>query len=664
MKIFNKILVANRGEIAVRIIRTLKSLGINSVAVYSEKERGALHTRLADESYLLSGDTLRDTYLNIEKIIEVARETGAEAIHPGYGFLSENSSFSKRVAEEGINFIGPTPEVIGLMGNKLEARSAARQAGVPLIEGFEGKAEEILSNVRDLQFPVIVKAAAGGGGKAMRIVKDENEFREALEVTKREALNYFADDSLYVEKYFEKGRHIEIQILADHYGNIIIPGERECSIQRRYQKVVEETPSLFLKPETREKMFQTSRQIVKEISYTNAGTLEFLVDENQNFYFLEMNTRIQVEHPVTEETTGLDLVEQQIYIAAGNQLFIKQEDIKIKGHSIQARLYAEDPSRNFLPAPGNIYTYLEPRFPGLRIDAGIDSPGIIRPDFDPMIAKVIATAVTREEAIMLLQKSLKNYKVNGLYTNREFLISLLSDPDFLNNRISTTWLEKNRQKIISNQIISREEISRINIFSAWLVKVLFSRRMEKQDVWHEVGYWRHQVRKSFIYQNQQVDIYVIEKKKDRIKFSLEDNEHEIQFRSMKEEQIIFLVDGQWNCATVTTGKDIDDIVFLNGYEFRIKPLDYLPDVPFFRDTYGNNISGPRVIKSPLHGRIVKLNAIVNKRISRGELLFTLDAMKIENKVVSPYEGCIREIRIKEGDQVTIDQEIIIIDDCK
>jgi acetyl/propionyl-CoA carboxylase alpha subunit len=664
MKVFNKILVANRGEIAVRIFRTLKSLGINSVAVYSEKDAGSLHVRLADEAYLLSGDTLRDTYLSIEKIIEVAKETGAEAIHPGYGFLSENASFSHRVAEEGINFIGPTGEVIGLMGNKLEARSVARRAGVPLIEGFEGKAEEILENVRELQFPVIVKAAAGGGGKAMRIVRDENEFHEALEVTKREAFNYFADDTLYVEKYFEKARHIEIQVLADHYGNIIIPGERECSIQRRYQKVIEETPSRFLKPETRKKMFETSRKIVKEISYANAGTIEFLVDEDQNFYFLEMNTRIQVEHPVTEETTGLDLVEQQIYIAAGNQLTIKQDDIKIKGHSVQARIYAEDPARNFLPAPGNVWSYVEPRFPGLRIDAGIDSPGIIRPDFDPMIAKVIATAFTRDEAIRLLQKSLINYKVTGLFTNREFLISLLNDPDFLNNIISTTWLEKNRSKILNDQKIRREEISRVNIFSAWLVMVLFTRKMEKQDVWHEVGYWRHQVRKSFVFEGEQIDLYVSEKKKDRIRFSLEDNEYELQLRSMKEEQIIFLVNGQWNCATVTTAKEIDDIVFMDGYEFRIKPMDYLPEVPFLRDNYGENVTGPRIIKSPLHGRIVKLNAVLNKRISRGDLLFILDAMKIENKVTSPWEGCIREIRIKEGDQVSIDQDILIIDDCK
>ena len=661
MKIFNKILVANRGEIAVRIIRTLRSMGINSVAVYSEKDRNALHCRIADEAYMLSGDSLRDTYLNIDKIIEIARESDSEAIHPGYGFLSENPEFSDKVAKAGINFIGPDAGVIKKMGNKLEARSVARNAGVPLIEGFEGSVKDILENRNILEYPLIIKAAAGGGGKAMRIVRTEKELAEALEVTAREAYNYFADGGLYVEKYFEKGRHIEVQVLADHYGNVIIPGERECSIQRRYQKVIEETPSAFISEKTRQNLFNVSRKIVKEITYINAGTIEFLVDQEQNIYFLEMNTRIQVEHPITEETSGLDIVAQQIYIAAGNELKLKQEDIKPVGHAIQARVYAEDPGKNFLPSPGNIYHYSEPEFPGLRIDSGIDSPSMIYPDYDPLISKVIAKAASREEAILLLKKSLMNYKIAGVRNNREFLLSLISDPDFIRHEVSTTWLENKKDIIIGKLVESKKEIQNSSVFAAWLIKVLFTNASAGTNPWQRVGYWRHHIKKSFLYEARQYDIQVMEKKKSRLIFKLEEQEFDVQLRSMNEEKILFTVNGNWCCATVTTGMDIEDIVIIRGFEFRLKPMDYLPDMPFVRDDSDSNPSGPRIIKSPLHGRVVKMNAILNQRVNKGELLFILDAMKIENKIMSPYEGFIKEIRINEGDQVSIDQEILIID---
>ncbi len=663
MKTFNKILIANRGEIAVRIIRTLQRLGIRTIAIFSEKDRRSLHHRLADEAFLLSGDNLSDTYLNIDKIIEIARESGAEAIHPGYGFLSENAQFSEKTAEAGLNFIGPTADVINLMGNKLQARAAARKAGVPLIKGFEGKVEEILENASLMEFPVILKAAAGGGGKAMRIVRNEDEFLEALEVTRRESKNYFGDDTLYVEKYFDKGRHIEVQVMADHYGNIIIIGERECSVQRRYQKVIEETPSLFISEETRQKMFDVSRQIVREIGYVNAGTIEFLVDEQQNFYFLEMNTRIQVEHPVTEQTYGLDIVKYQVQVAAGNKLHLTQSDLSPAGHSIQARLYAEDPSKNFLPSPGNIYAYDEPSFPSLRIDSGIDSPARILPDFDPLISKVIVTEPTREEAILSLQKALKQYEISGLATNREFLISLLNDKDFVDNNISTTWLEKKRKKILTDLTDTKNQISLERIFAVWLIKVLMNQNRESREPWNYIGYWRNMIRKSFLFEGKQFDILVLERKKNKLRFELNNKAIEVELQNMSQQKIIFLLDGKWSCGSVVSGKETEDIIFLDGFEFRLKPLDYLPDIPFLKESVSADSSGPRIIRSPLHGRIVKLNAMLNQKVKKGELLFTLDAMKIENKVISPYKGCIKEIRINEGQQVSIDQEILVIDDC-
>lgn len=663
MKIFNKILVANRGEIAVRIIRTLKKLGIGSVAVFSAKDRDALHVKMADEAYFIIGETLRDTYLNIDKLIEVAKDTGAEAIHPGYGFLSENPDFSFKAAASGIKFIGPPGDVIKLMGNKIEARSIAGKMGVPLIKSYEGKAEDLSGISSDIDYPCIVKAAAGGGGKAMRIIEKAGDFKDAIEVTGREALNYFGDDSLFVEKYFSGGRHIEVQVLVDHYGKIIIAGERDCSLQRRYQKVIEETPSVFLNEDTRKRMYEVSRKILQEISYQNAGTIEFLVDEQQNFYFLEMNTRIQVEHPVTEESTGIDLVEQQIYIAAGNPLSLNQDDVKISKHSIQARIYAEDPSKNFLPSPGAVHKYIEPVFPGLRIDSGTNSPGPVHSDFDPMISKVIVSAGTREDAIHLLENALKNYQVTGLHTNREFILSILRNEDYIENRISTTWLEAMKSSLLENQELQRKKVDIGSIFAGWLLKVLFTGSTLRRDPWHVVGYWRHQMRKSFIFEEKQYDIFVSEKKKDWMVFDWEGNTHEVLLQSMNENKIIFHLDGDWKCVSVTSGKGMEDIVFINGYEFRIKPLDYLPVKPFFREVDSETVSGPRYIRSPLHGKVVKLNASLNQRISKGELLFTLDAMKIENKIISPYEGCIKEIRISEGDQVSIDQEILVIDDC-
>ena len=663
MKVFSKILIANRGEIAVRIIRTLKKMGISSVAVYSINDRNSMHVRLADESYLLNGDTLRETYLNIEKIIEIARESGAEAIHPGYGFLSENPEFSEEVTRAGINFIGPPAEVIRQMGNKLEARIMAKNAGIPLIEGYEGKADKLLQNISGLDFPVIVKAAAGGGGKAMRIVRNAKDFAEAVEITGREAYNYFGDESLYVEKYFERGRHIEIQVLADHYGNVIIPGERECSIQRRYQKVIEETPSVFLTPEKRMEMFDLSERIVREIGYVNAGTLEFLVDENQSFYFLEMNTRIQVEHPVTEATTGIDIVEQQILIAAGNKLVFRQHDVSIKGHAIQARIYAEDASKNFLPSPGTIFYYREPAFPGLRIDAGIDSPVEISPDFDPMIAKVIAWAHTREEAILLLEKSLESYYISGLTTNREFILSILNHQDFRKNKISITWLETARENLIEAGEQRKSKTDPLRIFSAWLLKTVFDRKEHKKDVWHEVGYWRHQIRKSFIFENHQYNIQILERNKDGILFQLNEDVHHAELRSLQNNKILYLLDDSWNCAVVVSGMDSEDSIFVDGSEFKITPLDYLPLTPYLKEETLENTSGPKSVRSPLHGKIVKFNASLNEKVSRGQVLFTLDAMKIENRIMSPWEGCIKEIRVRDGDQVRIDQEILIIDVC-
>ena len=415
---FNKILIANRGEIAIRIINTCRKLGIKTVAVYSEADEFAPHVKAADESYLIGGPRVNESYLNIEKIIEVAKKTNAEAIHPGYGLLSENAEFAKRCEEEGIVFVGPDSNTIHKMGSKLLARKTMEDAGIPVIPGINdpiSTSEEAIKYANQLGYPVMLKASSGGGGIGMQIVKNDDELINAFESNRRRAEQFFGDGTMFMEKVIENAHHIEIQLLADQYGNIVHLFERECSIQRRHQKVVEEAPSPLLNSETRQKMGDSAIKAAKTINYKNAGTIEFLVDEQQNFYFLEMNTRLQVEHPVTEEITGIDLVEQQLKIAYGEKLEINQDDLNIQGHAIEVRIYAEDP-KSFFPSPGTITDVQFPKAEYIRNDVAIEKDYKVTPFYDPMIAKLIVKGKDRNEAISRLQEALRQYKIEGVKT--------------------------------------------------------------------------------------------------------------------------------------------------------------------------------------------------------------------------------------------------------
>lgn len=663
MKIFKKILIANRGEIAIRINRSLKKMGINTVGIYSQDDLKSFHTRSVDEAFLLTGNGLSETYLDSEKIIKIAIESGAEAIHPGYGFLSENANFASACARAGINFIGPLPEVIALMGNKLAARETMEAAGVPLTRGVKGSIDDILEASGKVKFPLMLKAAAGGGGKAMRIVHNLDELIEAAPVVRREAMNYFGDDELYAEHFFDNARHIEIQVLADHFDNVLIVGERDCSVQRRYQKVLEESPSGFITAQTREKLFTTARNIVRKIGYTSAGTLEFLVDEDQQPYFLEMNTRIQVEHPVTEMVTGIDLIEQQVYIAAGNEMKLRQESLRFNGHALEARLYAEDPMKNFLPSPGTILEYYEPALPGVRIDSAVDGPCDIKPYYDPMISKVIAWGPDRSSSLQMLKQALLHSRVNGLTTNREFLIEILESPDFQNNDFSTTWLERKLPSLQEKWISRRNSIEDKHIFSAWLANLLYNSSRKEGSLWERTGYWRTQIRKNVVFRDRQVELRVRERNKRFFVFTFDNQEIRVEPKSISKHMLIFEENGEWISANISSGLDVEDIVVIDGYEFRLKPVDYLPLNPWLREEIPDNEEGPKVIRSPLHGRVVKMNVKKETNVKKGDVLFILDAMKIENKIISPYHGCVREVRIHEGDQVTINQTALIIDNC-
>jgi acetyl-CoA carboxylase biotin carboxylase subunit len=443
---FKKVLVANRGEIAVRIIRACRELGVETVAVYSEVDRHALHVRYADEAYLLGPAPSRESYLRADKIIDIARKCGADAVHPGYGFLAEREDFAAACESAGIAFIGPKPSSIAAMGDKAEARATVIKAGVPVVPGTEGVGnltnEELLAAAPGIGFPLLIKATAGGGGKGMREVRSLEEMPALLQSARREAESAFGDGNVYLEKLVEGARHIEIQILADTYGNVIHLGERECSLQRRHQKLLEEAPSPAVDEELREIMGGVAVKAAKAVDYVNAGTIEFLLDKDKNYYFLEMNTRLQVEHPVTELATGIDIVKEQIRVARGRTLSYKQEDVRFNGHAIECRINAEDPYNNFLPSTGRITHSLLPTGPGVRVDTGVYPGFEITPFYDPMIAKLIVWGETRAQAILRMRRALEEYRVVGVRTNIPFHQTMMDSHRFMGGQYDTRFVEE------------------------------------------------------------------------------------------------------------------------------------------------------------------------------------------------------------------------------
>ncbi len=444
-----KVLIANRGEIAVRIIRTCREMGIKTVAVYSEIDKNALHVSLADEAVCIGAAPSNKSYLNMKAILEAACLTGADSIHPGYGFLSENSNFAKICEEMGIKFIGPNHELIELLGNKSKAKETMKKAGVPVVPGSDGliySKEQALNLAEQIKYPVMLKASSGGGGRGIRVAYTSEELSREYDLVKQEAKVSFNDDSIYLEKFIENPRHVEIQILADEHGNCIHLGERDCSIQRRNQKVLEETPAMILDDKTRKKMGEVAVKAAKEIGYTNAGTIEFLVDKNKDFYFMEMNTRVQVEHPITEEVTGVDIIKEQLKIASGEKLSYKQKDITVTGHSMEARINSENPDKNFMPCPGTITDVHFPGGNGVRIDTAVYTGYKIPPTYDSMIAKIIVHGKNRNECIAKLKNCLSELVIDGVTTNAKFILKILEDEDFVNNNYDTSFISKKFEK--------------------------------------------------------------------------------------------------------------------------------------------------------------------------------------------------------------------------
>ena len=663
----HKLLIACRGEIAVRIIKTLKKLSISSVAVYADDDAGALHCRIADEARPLGGGTLKDTYLNIQRIIDIALDTRADAIHPGYGFLSESPELAEACAENNIIFVGPNADVMRLMGNKVAAREFARSKGIPVAAAVTGSIDAIMS-CPDLPFPVLIKAAAGGGGKGMHVVRDKEELKPALIQASREALRYFGDDEVFVEQYIENPRHVEVQVLADNYGNVIHLFERECSVQRRYQKIIEESPSPSLTPESRAKICGAAVTLCKEARYNNAGTVEFLLDKDQNFYFLEMNTRIQVEHPVTEQRTGIDIVEEQIRIARGKAMGWTQDAISGYGHAIECRIYAEDPEKGFLPAAGDVTLYHEPQMRGVRIDSSIDGACIISGNYDPMIAKLICHGKTRSDAIEITKKALSNFIIQSEKSNLTYLQSVVSNTDFAENNIDTSYCNAHHDELLhamehARSLIKKEDVAAMFLFHDFNARLWNNSTMQDNDgvdVWNTIGYWRFQMSVNVTVDVDrdplQFKVNIKKLSDTRLECVINGCDYSVVLTNQEGDIRKVIINGKTEPVFVSQTSSHDFSVHLRGFDFLCRRDDQLRDV---NDYVKMEVSDDLRFVSPMPGNVMKVNVKEGDMVSAGTVLCIVEAMKMENNIVARCDAKVAKVNVREGDKV--DTRTILIE---
>ena len=657
MKIFKKILIANRGEIAVRVIKSARKLGIQTVAVYSEIDEDALHVQMADEAYCLGKEELNDTYLNVDKIVATAKEAGCDALHPGYGFLSESPLLVEACKKSGITFIGPHLEAIRLMGNKIEARAFVKKLNIPMTAGITGNPKELLKKAHEIPFPLLVKAAAGGGGKGMRIVREGDDLKEILESTSREAKNYFGDGTIYIEKYVEEPRHIEIQVLGDNFGHVVHLFERECTIQRRYQKIVEESPSPTLTEEIRQKMGASAVSIARAAKYNSAGTIEFLVDKDLNYYFLEMNTRIQVEHPVTEMVTGVDLVEEQILVAAGNPLRLKQETLSQNGHAIECRIYAEDPSNNFLPSPGKISLYHEPVGNDIRVDTGITGPCIIQSIFDPMISKMVIWGEDRSVALEKSITALKNYQIQGISTNITYLLYLLQHSALKENKISTGFCDQHTDKILQNIQTAKDKLGyEIAGLSFLLYDLNRNKIHPAANVWEALGYWRNQMKISLMVEGNEMEIRLLKTTGEKYVFETNHKTYDIFLHSIADNEVEFRTFHRFYKAVVSDGEKGSHFVTLEGITFEVKRTDEL--IASIEDPVAAGSADKGSLFAPMPGKVIKVNVKAGEMVKRGTVLLVVEAMKMENNIVALHDGVIENVNVKEGERVDTDLQLV------
>ncbi|HVJ43094.1 MAG TPA: acetyl-CoA carboxylase biotin carboxylase subunit [Dongiaceae bacterium] len=657
---FKKILIANRGEIACRVIRTARAMGIKTVAVYSDADAEALHVREADEAVHIGAAPAAQSYLLIDKIVEACVKTGAEAVHPGYGFLSENMKFAEALKKAGVAFIGPDPHAIFAMGDKIESKKLAKEAGVSTVPGYLGvikDAEEAAVIAREIGYPVMIKASAGGGGKGMRIAHNDQEARDGFRSATNEAKASFADDRVFVEKFVTDPRHIEIQVLADGHGNCLYLGERECSIQRRHQKVIEEAPSPFLDERTRQAMGEQAVALAKAVKYKSAGTVEFIVDSKRNFYFLEMNTRLQVEHPVTEMVTGLDLVEQMIRVAAGEKLALKQSDIKLKGWAIEARVYAEDPLRNFLPSTGRLVRYREPvAGPVVRVDSGVYEGAEISMFYDPMIAKLVTYGEDRGGAIAAMREALDSFYIRGLGHNIGFLAALMAHPRFQAGRLTTGFIAEEFPDGFHGVELNEAEMADLVAVAAIVHQAQARRAMASKP--------HFRTRESPVNGH-----WVVKLGKVTRPISL-----------VETASGFAAIDGKRSCEVVSNWQ-LDEVLFSGRIDGRLVTVQVERDGIGYRMSYAGaqmkvlvllpraaELAGHMLEKtppdmskyllSPMPGLLVSLAVKEGQEVKAGQELAVVEAMKMENLLRAERDGKVVSLHAKAGDSLAVDQIIM------
>jgi propionyl-CoA carboxylase alpha chain len=652
---FSKILIANRGEIACRIMRTAKRMGIATVAVYSDADAGTPHMQMADEAVHIGPAASAESYLRADKIIAAAKDTGAEAIHPGFGFLSENAAFVEAVEAAGLAFIGPGTHAIRVMGDKIESKALAEKAGVSVVPGTPGAVEDVdeaLKAAGEIGFPVMVKASAGGGGKGMRVIESAADLADGMRAAMSEAQTAFGDSRVFIEKFVTQPRHIEIQLIADQHGNIVYAGERECSIQRRHQKVVEEAPSPFISPETRAAMGQQAVELARAVDYRSAGTVEFIVGADQDFYFLEMNTRLQVEHPVTEMVYGLDLVETMIRVAAGEKLDLTQDDIKPNGWAIEARVYAEDPARGFLPSIGQLTRYREPVGEGVRVDSGVAEGGEISMYYDPMIAKLVTHAPTRDEAIDRLHLALDHYEIDGITSNRQFLSAVLENSAFKAGNLTTGFIAAEFDgDFVADAPAGTAANDLVALGAAIAALQIEERSPGSPD-------------RIFIIIDQTGRRYDVEVEAvtNREAMVVVDGRHYALFGRLR--RPIGLFDGTINEEPVAvqvrgTGHDIALTRGSHRLAAKILPARFGPMLSLMPPATDG--AGADEIVAPMPGQITRILVEVGDEVQAGQDVAIIEAMKMENILTSEARGTVTSIEVGIGDNLNVDDLILSLD---
>ena len=653
IKTFKSLLVANRGEIASRIIKTANDIGLKTIAVYTDADAMSPHVSIANEAINIGAGPIGDSYLSIKKIIDVAKKAGADAIHPGYGFLSENHNFSEACKSSGIVFVGPSPKSIELMGNKAQAKRIMKNAGVPCVPGEEVENKndrELMISAETIGFPLMIKAAAGGGGRGMRLVNNITELQKNCEIARSEAENAFGSSEIIFEKAIIDPRHVEIQIMADNFGNVISLGERDCSVQRRHQKIIEESPSPAVDDDLRKNMGEVACAAAKEINYSGAGTVEFLLDENKNFYFLEMNTRLQVEHPVTELVTDLDLVEMQIKVADGQALVVTQEDIELHGHAMEVRLYAEDPSNNFMPSTGKIEVWSPDSSSDTRYDNGIVEGQTISPFYDPMIAKVISKGKDREEAITKLRQSLLKTALFGIKNNRDFLISILSSAAFKSSEVNTSFLENNK---FDASAVSLKEVEKAIIGAVIFIDLeAQENKMVSLGLEPELKGWSN-------IKNLKYPL--------TLKVAEEVISIELAFKGLTSFDVL-------NNGTVYKVAYKNDIIMIDGNEYPVFFSEVKNNTLFINisefsfkaervtsSLISHEIEDQGNVLAPMHGVIKEIFVSNGDKVEKGQIIFILEAMKMQHEVSATGTGLVSEVNVNEGDQVEAEQQLLNIE---